>query len=211
MLPKRIIDYSDSDSDGSELADERDLENNIDDENSDSSKSEISPDDHSMVTDTFLHCSADLDVRTAENCLKASAEDISLHSADSLRTTNEVDAVNGQHSLDCSKDFSIGNSEQSELPDEWESQMDVETDCVESEDNLSEKECEKLRTSVGVMPVMNSTNEVEEKCEVLANAMTTLIRLRLCLTRLISKGIFPYSIGPLERLLMSCEESYETA
>lgn len=43
----------------------------------------------------------------------------------------------------------------------------------------------------------------------LDNVMTTLIRLRLAIDRLVSKDLFPYNIGPVLRLLEKCESMFE--
>lgn len=198
-----------------------------DDEEPGSSKHDISSDDHLTVTDPFLGCSGDLEViKTSVNCVKASTEIVSLNSANSLRIANEAEAdwrryssmsssSSECHALDDSKDFRLGLSGQSdELTDDSDSQMDIETDSTESDatfDNAAKRIFDELeKSSAGVMPLaMDVANDGKEQCASLVNAMNTLIRLRLCLTRLVSKDIFPYSIGPLERLLELCEERYE--
>lgn len=43
----------------------------------------------------------------------------------------------------------------------------------------------------------------------LNDTMTVLIQLRLTISRLVAKGEFPYEIGPILRLLESCENLYE--
>ena len=50
-------------------------------------------------------------------------------------------------------------------------------------------------------------NEYSNNC--LDQTMSVLIRLRLQISRLVSKSLYPYDIAPVLRLLESCESLYE--
>lgn len=56
---------------------------------------------------------------------------------------------------------------------------------------------------------VSSCREFGMGTNTLDEAMTVLIRLRLQISRLVSRSLFPYDISPVLRLLESCESLYE--
>ena len=141
-----------------------------------------------------------LGVTLGMQCIGHNASSLSLLVQYSSSSEDELDLDDDIENID--------------LEDNVDSNSERRMNATEN-DTVSDKEIQKFSVSghkwaeeTGcVYAAIGATNHDDSTID---RFMTVLIRLRLAISRLVARGLFPYNAEPLIKLLEQCEKRYET-